>query len=301
MNLVTGELLDHIKKKLAFDVIDYHVIGHGAHNENYLLDTSQGKRLLRVYANTQFKNAKKEYKVLRQLDGFLGPRAYYIDTLRTLVEYDYTVLEYIEGSVITEFSDESIAEIAMKLKKLHRIKMPSEQTKSSPISEWTSNNIKENSQRLGEELHDEVMYLWELLMKMYHEIEPSIAGYNADSLIHDDPILGNFIQTSDGIKLIDWELAHGNYFFMELGGFIEENGITEKQEKIFLDAYEFGSTPVEAKILAFSKAYRIMAIIGWFIERIASLREGEKVFIDADQTDYEKNLAAEIEHLKRLL
>ncbi len=49
MSLVTDELLDHIKEKLAFEVGEFHAIGHGAHNENYLLETSEGKRLLRVY------------------------------------------------------------------------------------------------------------------------------------------------------------------------------------------------------------------------------------------------------------
>jgi thiamine kinase-like enzyme len=299
MSLVTDALLDHIQKKLGFDVKEHHEIGHGAHNENYLLETSHGKRLLRVYANTQFKNAEKECKVLRLLDGFLGPKAYYIDTSRTLLEFDYTVLEYIEGTVIKEFSDNSLAEIALKLRELHKIKVKSEHI--SPISDWTSNNIKNNSKRLGVELHREVMSLWDQLMKLYQEIKPALVEYTLTSLIHDDPILGNFIQTEEEIKLIDWELAHGNYFFMDLGGFIEENGLTSEQEKTFLDAYGFGSTPTEAKILAFSKAYRVAAIVGWFIERIALLREGKKVFIAEDQGEYEKNLEAEVEHLKRLL
>ena len=301
MSLVTDALLDHVKKKLAFDVKGYQVIGHGAHNENYLLETSQGKRLLRVYANTQFENSEKEYRVLLKLDGFLGPVPYYLDTSRTLLEYDYMVLEYVEGSVITEFSDESLVEIASKLRKLHTIKVQNKDPRLSPISEWTSNNIKNNSKRLGEELHTELMVLWDRLMKIYYEIEPHITGYDSTTLIHDDPILGNFIQTGDGIKLIDWELAHSNYFFMEVGGFIEENRLTKEQEKTFLDAYGFGSTTVEARVLAFSKAYRVTAIVGWLIERIAHMREGKKVFIAADQTEYEKNLASEIEHLRQLL
>lgn len=138
-------------------------------------------------------------------------------------------------------------------------------------------------------------------MEQYQEIGLHIGEYDSNILTHDDPILGNFIQTGDSVKLIDWELAHPNYFFMGLGGFFEENRLTGEQERVFLDAYGFGSTPVEARILAFSKAYRVTAIVGWFIERIAQLREGEKVFIAADLSEYEKNLAAEINHLGRLL
>ncbi len=301
MSLVTEILLEHIQRQLEMDLNCYQSLGHGAHNDNYLLDTNQGKLVLRIYANTQFENASKEYKVLNKLDGFLGPKAHYLDTSRTLIEFDYMILEYIKGTVIKEFSNEALVEIASKLKTLHTVKIGTRQPGSSPVSEWTRNNIKENSKRLGSEIHDEVMALWGKLMALYQTIEPHIVNYTPDILIHDDPILGNFIRTEEGVRLIDWELAHPNYLFMELGSFIEENGLTQEQEKIFLDAYGFGSTPEEAKILAFSKAYRITAMVGWFIERIAQLREGEKVFIDADLTDYEKNLEKKILHLKRLL
>ena len=300
MSLVTRELLDHIQRQLGTEVSGHSVLGHGAHNQNYLLKTGRGKLILRVYANTQFKNAAKEYEVLNTIDGFLGPRAFYIDTSRSLMEYDYMVLEYIEGTVLKEFNDAALIEIAGSLKKLHGIKGP-DRGPVSPVSDWTRNNIEVNSARLDVELHSGVMALWGRLMALHSQIEPHLTGLCSNSLIHDDPILGNFIQTGDCIKFIDWELAHYNYFFMELGGFIEENGLTMQQERIFLDAYGFGSTPVESKIMAFSKAYRVAAIIGWYIERIASLRDGVEVFIAADQAEYEKNLASEMKHLERLL
>jgi len=300
MSLVRQKLLDHIQRQLGIELSGHSVIGHGAHNQNYLLETGRGKLILRVYANIQFKNAAKEYDVLNTIDGFLGPRAFYLDTSKVLIEYDYMVLEYIEGTVLTEFDDPALKEIAGSLKKLHGIK-GTERGPVSPVSDWTRNNITVNSARLGEELHRDVMALWERLMALHSQIEPHLAGYDSNSLIHDDPILGNLIQTGDCIKFIDWELAHYNYFFIELGGFIEENGLTRQQETIFLEAYGFGSTPVESKIMAFSKAYRVAAIVGWYIERIASLRDGVEVFIAADQAEYEKNLVSEMKHLERLL
>ena len=45
MSLVTDDLLEHIKEKLAFEAGEFHAIGHGAHNENYLLETKHAKRL----------------------------------------------------------------------------------------------------------------------------------------------------------------------------------------------------------------------------------------------------------------
>ena len=208
------------------------------------------------------------------------------------------VLEYVEGKVIREFTDETLVEIAEKLKKLHETQFPREN--DLLISDWTRRNITEKSKKLGE-VRSEVLTLWDGITRLHDGIQPLIEDYPDDSLIHDDPILGNFIQTDDGIRLIDWELAHGDYFFMELGGFIEENGVTPHQEKVFLDAYGFGSTIDEQRILAFSKAYRIAAIVGWFIERIVALNEGEKMFIDADVDEYWANLRGEMKHLARLL
>lgn len=255
--------------------------------------------MLRIYANTQFENAEKEHKVLQTLDGFLGPRVYLLDTSKQLMEYDYMVLDYIEGDGIKEFTDESLVEIAEKLKQLHQITYKNENT--SLISDWTKINITENSKKLGQDIQGKISPLWEKLTKLHNKVQPLIKTYSPHTLIHDDLILGNFIQTNDGIKLIDWELAHGNYSFMELGGFIEENGLNRQQEKTFLDAYGFGSTQDETKILEFSKAYRITAIVGWFIERVTAMDRGEKVFIDANKEEYMANLREEIEHLDALL
>ncbi len=299
MSLVKSILIEHIQKQLGLQVTGYTTIGHGAHNQNYLLDTCKGKLMLRIYANTQFENAEQEHRILTLLDGFLGPRSYYLDTTRTRIEYDYMVLDYIEGTVIREFTDQALIEIAGKLKKLHAIHYP--RSNPSLISDWTRKNITEKSLKLGDRTHSQVMSLWNKLNSLQSEIQPLLKDYSPDSLLHDDPILGNFIQTSEDIKLIDWELAHGNYFFMDLGGFIQENRLTPHKEQVFLEAYGFAFDPDEKKILDFAKAYRVLAIVGWYIERIVALDSGEPVFIDADLDEYRVNLNREMENLDSLL
>lgn len=299
MSPISNTLQEHLQETLEIQITDISVIGHGAHNQNHLLDTNKGKLILRIYANTQFENAEKEYRILQKLDGLLGPKAYYLDTTKKLLDFDYIVLDYIEGDVIKEFTDQNLVDIAGILRQLHQIKYK----KDSPglISDWTRNNITKNAKNLDQETQRKIRPLWNKLLKLHDEIQHHIKDHSPDSLIHDDPILGNFIQTQDGVKLIDWELAHGNYSFIELGGFIEENGLTPKQEKIFLQAYGYGVTTEALKVLTFCKAYRITAIVGWFIERIVMLNSGDKVFINADKVEYENNLNKEIKHLERLL
>ena len=58
------------------------------------------------------------------------------------------VLEYVEGKVIREFTDETLVEIAGKLKRLHEVRFPREN--DSLISDWTRRNITEKSVKLEE-------------------------------------------------------------------------------------------------------------------------------------------------------
>jgi len=59
---ITKKLLSHLEKELKCDIEKYETIGHGEHNMNYVLKTDKGKFVLRIYANTQFDNSKKNLK-----------------------------------------------------------------------------------------------------------------------------------------------------------------------------------------------------------------------------------------------
>jgi len=298
---ISTTLLKNIESELKFKIKSHKELGSGAHNLNYVLETDKGKYVLRVYANLQFDNAEKEYKILKKLKGGLAPKALLLDTSKTIIEYNYMIQEFIEGEPLKEVSDDMLIKIANLLKKIHTITDESKDRPPQIISDWCRKNILETSKKRGEEFHISVVGLYNQVKEKVDKIKPLLEKYQRTHLIHDDPVFENFLVQNKNIVLIDWELATYNYFFLDLGTFIAENHITKEQEDKFLTAYGFGQTDEERQIIQISKAYRILAIISWLIERICLIKEGEQKHVGTDIAKYEKQMKKEIKYLKELL
>ena len=68
------------------------------------------------------------------------------------------------------------------------------------------------------------------------ETAPALAG-GAPVLCHDDLLPANFIDTPDGIRIVDWEYAGmGNRWF-DLGNFAVNNELGAAGQEVFLTAY----------------------------------------------------------------
>lgn len=61
---ITSKLIKKIESELNCKIESHNTLGNGEHNVNFLLDTNKGKFVLRIYANTQFDNSEKEFKIL---------------------------------------------------------------------------------------------------------------------------------------------------------------------------------------------------------------------------------------------
>ncbi|MBW3002029.1 phosphotransferase [Candidatus Woesearchaeota archaeon] len=298
---VPKKLLTHIELKLNCKIKSCKELGSGAHNLNYLLETDKGKFVLRIYANLQFDNCEKEYAILKKLDGQFAPKALLSDTSKKFIEYNYMIQEFIEGQPIKELSDDLLVKIANLMKKVHTITDESKDRPPKIISDWCKKNILETSKKRGEEFHISAVGLYNQIKEKVDNIKPLLEKYQRTHLIHDDPVFENFLVQNKGLVLIDWELATYNYFFLDLGTFIAENHITKEQEDKFLIAYGFGQTDEERQIIQISKAYRILAIISWLIERICLIKEGEQKHVGIDIEKYETQMKKEIKYLKELL
>ena len=300
---VNKKLLKHIELKLKCTVHECNMLGHGEHNINYCLNTNKGKFVLRTYANSQFDNSRSEYAILKKLNGTLGPKVFYLDTSKKFIDKDYVIQEFIEGSKLKKFNKKNIIKIANLLKNIHKIKDSRKRREwKHTISPWTQNNILNNSKFLGEDFHKDMKLLYEKVLKILDSIRPLVVKYQRDTLIHEDPVISNFIEKKNGeIVLIDWELSLFDYFFLEFGCIIAENHLSKNLEKIFLETYGFGKTISERRIIHAAKINRILSWIGWFIERIAMSKNGKKSFEFHDNNKYETKLKREIQHINRLL
>ncbi|MBD3304285.1 phosphotransferase [Candidatus Woesearchaeota archaeon] len=298
---IPEELLNHVELKLNCKIKSCKEIGSGEHNLNYALETGKGKYVLRIYANLQFDNAEKEYKILKKLKGSLAPKAVFLDTSKEIIEYNYMIQEFIEGTPLKKLSEEHTDKIAGILKKVHAITDETKERPAQIISDWCRKNMLETSKKIGNEFNKEMTELHDQVKSRVDKIMPLLEKYKRTHLIHDDPVLENFLVQDNHVFLIDWELANYNYFFLDLGTFIAENRIKKEHEEKFLKAYGFGQTREERKIIEIAKLYRILGSISWRIERICLIKEGKHKHVGAEAQEHEKQMKKEIDYLKKIL
>lgn len=300
---ITQKLLNHIEKELDCIIINHEIIGNGEHNINYILESNKGKFVLRIYANTQFKNADKEFKIMKKLDERFAARVFYLDTSKKYLEQDYMIQEFIQGKTLKNFDKTNIVKVAKLLKKIHKIKdSKKDRVWKNPISDWTKNNLLNNSKSISEEFGFEMKELYDDVLQRLEDIKPFIKKYKRNSLMHDDPIPTNFIEKENGeLILVDWELAGFDYFFFDFGCVIAESNISEELEQLFLETYGFGINPEEKKVIDAICISRILSLIGWYIERIALSKQGKSSFALQDNNKYEKLLKEELKHIHKLL
>ena len=299
---ITSKLLKKIESKLNCKIDFYKRLGKGEHNVNFLLKTNKGNFVLRIYANVQFDNSKREYQTLKKLNGQFSPKVYFFDNSKLCCKYDYMIQEFVEGVTLKKFTNGDIKQIAKILKEIHKIKGHRNKREwKEMISLWSKKNILQNSKFLGEEFHNNMKQLYAKVLKELEQIKPLIKKYHRVHLIHDDVIPENILKTRKGnLILVDWEFARFDYFFFEFGCLIAENKWSRNQEEIFFKAYGFGLKQNEKKIIRAAKINRVLSLISWLIERIISIKQGKRMFIGENVSKYQNLLKKEINHIHKL-
>ena len=300
---ITQDLLDHIGKKLNCNIANYKILGHGEHNVNYTLETEIGKFVLRIYANNQLNTSKNEFEIMKNLNGRFSPKVFCLDTSKIFIAQHYMIQEFIEGKTLEKFDENNIRKVANLLKEVHKIKdSKKDRAWKFLISEWTKNNLLENSKFLDKNIHIRIKELYDEVLKKLEKIKPFMERYTRTSLTHDDTVPANFIEKNNGeLILVDWELATFDYHLFDFGGVIAESHLSDKLEKIFLESYGFGLKKGERIIVQTIKINRILSLIGWLVERIAMIKQGVEVSVFDDNTNYEKRLEEELRYIRKLI
>ncbi len=112
------------------------------------------------------------------------------------------------------------------------------------------------------------------------EAAPALAG-GAPVLCHDDLLPANFIDTPEGIRIVDWEYAGmGNRWF-DLGNFAVNNELGPAEEEAFLTAY-WNAPPIAADLAAL----RLMRLMSDFREAMWGVVQTAISDLDFDFADY---------------
>jgi thiamine kinase-like enzyme len=201
----------------VLDVPDTHCVevlelSHGAYNLNYHVKVAGRDFLFRINIEQQSGLAEQieyEFRAIQFLNKHdISPKCYYIDTTKKHFEFDILIEEYLHGPYIS-FVTEEMPEIAELLAKLHLI-----EPTGLPLITW-KDPLVDNYNQVCQDLleyeakktpNKEVIRLTKTFLE---KVKPDVYKYRhlytPDGINHTDTALDNFIHTSVGLRLIDWE------------------------------------------------------------------------------------------------
>lgn len=185
---------------------------HGAYNLNYHVTVDGRDYLFRVNIEQQSGMADQieyEGRAIRFLGQHqIAPKCYYLDNTKQQFEFGIMIEEYLRGPYISLTPDEMPA-IADLLARLHAVRPG-----NLPLIIW-ANPLMDNYNMVCEDLQEyeakktpdeKIIRLTKQFMR---KIRPTLSKYHSlyapDGINHTDPALDNFIHTTEGLKLIDWE------------------------------------------------------------------------------------------------
>jgi len=170
---------------------------------------------------------------------------------------DYIIIsEFINGKVmdIESFKDKNL--IVKAIKSIKKVNTEAS-FKSSFIMfdkfETYLNLVKKNDIKLPEKFDDAIAIVGEVKEKFIVNMPPLVA-------CHNDLLAGNFINQSEIMRIIDWELSGMNDPCFELGDFSVEQEFGENEDALIVETY-FDN--FDKRMFARMNIYKSMADMLW--------------------------------------
>jgi thiamine kinase-like enzyme len=268
----------------------------GAYNLNYHVRIGDKDINFRINIEQQSglgDQIEYEFMALRYLDGHeIAPKAFYLDSSKKVFNFDILIEEFLNGPLLA-FSPEEIPEIAAVLAKLHSLAPP----KSYHWLSW-DDPLAYNYQQVTEDLRSYEakitpdQKLADLSRQMLKKWAPFQEKYgrlfSPDKLNHTDVVRDNFIRSSKGLRMIDWEKPRLDDPSYDICCFLAEPAqlwcyhISDKvyspQEKeIFFNAYvDFSGADSDllAKKIRIRQPIVSLHWILWGAGKLCDLRDG---------------------------
>ena len=202
-------------------------------NENYLLQTTHNKYLLRKFKLEN--NRKREFKVQQSAyKKKIASKPFLLDEENALM-----ICDFIEGDHKEKLNKQNLAQLSLLLQKLHKI--PIRQTPIDLKKAFTSQSKD--------------------LRKAFQTIQ----RYKVENVLcHNDLNLKNILFSGKKIKLIDWEFATVNDKYFDLACVCVECGLNKKEEAFFMVRYFGRRTKAnQDKLKAYKHIYKALCL-QWF-------------------------------------
>jgi thiamine kinase-like enzyme len=201
----------------------------GAYNLNFHVSVGKNDFIFRINIEQQSglsKQVEYEYRVLKFLtNDAIAPEVYHLDDGKTHFEFDILIEQFLAGPHLI-YRKSQILEAAGLLAKLHGL-----QPKGMDFIVWPEplrDTYKLVEMDLAEYKNRESADIKiidqsdRILKKFRQRITKSAISFRADSLNHTDVVCDNFIRTSHGLRMIDWEKPRLDDCSYDLSCFLSE-------------------------------------------------------------------------------
>jgi len=224
----------------------------GAYNLNYHVLIDDKKFIFRVNIQPQSglsNQIEYEYQVMKYLQQYqIAPRVYHLDNSKTKFCFGILIEEHLEGPWVS-LSEEDAPEIAALLAKLHAL-----DPKAIRLITWTDplmntlELVQSDMQEYQSKRSAEQRVI-KLARAILEKIKPQLNAkrglFQPDSINHTDTAIDNFLKTTQGLRLIDWEKPRYDDRSYDLGCFISEptqlwcssTTLSSEGQTLFLENY----------------------------------------------------------------
>jgi thiamine kinase-like enzyme len=209
----------------SVDSIEILEMTPGTYNLNYHVSVNEKKVIFRINIEQQSglsNQIEVEFVVLKFLEGQnIAPKGLHFDDGKKHFDFDILIEEYLEGPHLS--LEQDVSAVADLLAKLHSLK-----PENLPCVTW-KNPLRETYALVGSDLekyeahksaNNEMITLTKEILK---KTETAATDYghlfNADCLNHTDVACDNFINTAEGLRMIDWEKPRVDDHSYDIGCF----------------------------------------------------------------------------------
>ena len=298
---ITKKQVGEICKKLKVDLISFEFLGRGAHNVNYIINTSQDRFVLRIAEGLQFDNLEEEYKFLKKTKGKLGPKVFLFDDSRKILKKDYLIEEFIEGEHPKKADKNYIKLMAKWYKKIHKIKIKRKMLalhKRLGVKKYKKFNCL-----LDIDIKSRLDELYINSIDLLKKNESLFKKIKYLSLNHGDPSRMNVFYDKKSVRLIDWEMVHYNIPEADLVFFVWSYELNKKQEKLFLNTYGYPKTKNARLKFNLRLLAHIWGMVSWRLERLDLIfkKKIENTGHTSSKEDVYKENEEDIIRIKKIL
>jgi len=235
------------------DNVTFELLGHGEYNINYLFHhPSTGEKLvLRLPMGSQMhldNQARYEFEALRLLQqSGRTPKPLYIDDTRTVIPYDFMVMEFLPGRTLRYQSD--LPQAASCLADIHNMELPAKThllSPDNPCAAILDECRTMAAHYLNSDLAShEARQLITSLLEYGKKVVESARDTGKRCLINTELNSGNFLVNDDITYLVDWEKPLYACPGQDLGHFLAptttlwktDSILTEREIQKFLQVY----------------------------------------------------------------